>query len=207
MTWELEEAFIIWEGEKWESLERLGPRAADMQESGSKLLVSYLVLCTGQHSNGVKRSDVLPCSLRMLNAYVSYYVVDHSLTAICQARLSPQVRCQPKDGVRADVSFHREARAWSADSLLVDWGLYHNPPTFFLKHNVTQARHLSSGVWLVCSLLSHKFGEGDGIVQNLVGPMCCIRWDKRHLLWIAENRRLVAAAWRPQDISANDLSL
>ena len=85
--------------------------AADMQESGSKLLVSYLVLCTGQHSNGVKRSDVLPCSLRMLNAYVSYYVVDHSLTAICQARLCPQVRCQPKDGVRADVSFHREARA------------------------------------------------------------------------------------------------
>ena len=86
-------------------------RAADMQGSGSKLLVSYLVLYTGQHSNGVKRSDVLPCSLRMLNAYVSYYVVDHSLTAICQARLCPQVRRQPKDGVRADVSFHREARA------------------------------------------------------------------------------------------------
>ena len=68
MTWELEEAFIIWEGEKLESLERLGPRAADKQESGSKLLFSYLVLCTGQHANGVKRSDVLPCSLRMLNA-------------------------------------------------------------------------------------------------------------------------------------------
>ena len=168
MTWELEEAFIIWEGEKWESLERLGPRAADMQESGSKLLVSYLVLCTGQYSNGVKLSDVLPCSLRMLNAYVSYDVVDHSLTAICQARLYPQVWCQPKYGVRADVSFHREARAWSADSLLVAWGLYHSPPTFFRKHNFTQARHLSSGVWLVCSLLSHKFGEGDGIVKNLV---------------------------------------
>ena len=56
-----------------------------MQESGSKLLVSYLVLCTGQYSNGVKLSDVLPCSFRMLNAYVSYDVVDHSLTAICQA--------------------------------------------------------------------------------------------------------------------------
>ena len=68
MTWELEEAFIIWEGAKWEYLERLGPRADDMQESGSELLVSYLVVCTGQHSNGVKRSDVLPCSLRMLNA-------------------------------------------------------------------------------------------------------------------------------------------
>ena len=165
MTWELEEAFIIWEGEKWESLERLGPRAADMQESGSKLLVSYLVLCTGQYSNGVKLSDVLPCSLRMLNAYVSYDVVDHSLTAICQARLYPQVWCQPKYGVRADVSFHREARTWSADSLLVAWGLYHSPPTFFRKHNFTQARHR---VWLVCSLLSHKFGEGDGIVKNLV---------------------------------------
>ena len=76
-----------------------------MQESGNKLLVSYLVLCTGQHSNGVKRSDVLPCSLRMLNAYVSYYVVDHSLTAICQARLCPQVRCQPKDGVRVMLVF------------------------------------------------------------------------------------------------------
>ena len=62
-----------------------------MQESGSKLLVSYLVLCTGQYSNGVKLSDVLPCSLRMLNAYVSYDVVDHSLTAICQARLVYQV--------------------------------------------------------------------------------------------------------------------
>ena len=130
--------------------------------------VSYLVLCTGQYSNGVKLSDVLPCSLRMLNPYVSYDVVDHSLTAICQARLYPQVWCQPKYGVRADVSFHREARAWSADSLLVAWGLYHSPPTFFRKHNFTQARHLSSGVWLVCSLLSHKFGEGDGIVTNLV---------------------------------------
>ena len=85
---------------------------------------------------------------------MSYDVVDHSLTAICQARLCPHVRCQPKDGVRADVSFHREARAWSADSLLVAWGLYHSPPTFFRKHNFTQARHLSSGVWLVCSLLS-----------------------------------------------------
>ena len=68
MTWELEEAFIIWEGEKLEYLEHIGPRAADMQKSGSELLVSYLVVCTGQHSNGVKRSDVLPCSLRMLNA-------------------------------------------------------------------------------------------------------------------------------------------
>ena len=36
-----------------------------MQESGSKLLVSYIVVCTGQHANGVKRSDVLPCSLRI----------------------------------------------------------------------------------------------------------------------------------------------
>ena len=69
---------------------------------------------------------------------MSYDAVDHSLNAICQARLCPQVRCQPKDGVRADVSFHREARAWSADSLLVAWGLYHSPPTFFRKHNFTR---------------------------------------------------------------------
>ena len=41
MTWELEEPFIIWEGEKLESLERLGSRAAD-----SILIFSYLVLCT-----------------------------------------------------------------------------------------------------------------------------------------------------------------
>ena len=40
---------------------------------------------------------------------VVYDVVDASLTAICQARLCPQVRCPPKDGVLADGSFHREA--------------------------------------------------------------------------------------------------
>ena len=38
-----------------------------------------------------------------------YDVVDGSLNAICQAHLCPQVRCQPKDGVLADYSFHREA--------------------------------------------------------------------------------------------------
>ena len=40
---------------------------------------------------------------------VVYDVVDDSLIAICQARLCPQVCCQPKDGVLADDSFHREA--------------------------------------------------------------------------------------------------
>ena len=40
---------------------------------------------------------------------VVHDVVDDSITAICQARLCPQVRCQPKDGVLADDSFHREA--------------------------------------------------------------------------------------------------
>ena len=38
------------------------------QEFGSKHLFSYFFLCTGQHANGFKRSDVLPCRLRMLNA-------------------------------------------------------------------------------------------------------------------------------------------
>ena len=37
------------------------------------------------------------------------YVVDDSHTAICQARICPPVRCQPKDGVLDDDSFYREA--------------------------------------------------------------------------------------------------
>ena len=53
-------------------------------------------------------------NLQLANAQrvaVVYDVVDDSITAICQARLCPQFRCQPKNGVRADVSFRREARA------------------------------------------------------------------------------------------------
>ena len=53
-------------------------------------------------------------NLQLANAQrvaVVYDVVDDPLTAICQARICPQVRRQPKNGVRADVSFLREARA------------------------------------------------------------------------------------------------
>ena len=42
------------------------------------------------------------------------------------------------------------------------------PPFCFRKHTFTQARQLGPEVCLVCSLLSHKFGEGDGLVNKLV---------------------------------------
>ena len=41
------------------------------------------------------------------------------------------------------------------------------PSVFFRKH-LHHARKLSPEVCSVCSLLSHKFGEGDGLVKKLV---------------------------------------
>ena len=42
------------------------------------------------------------------------------------------------------------------------------PPVWFRKHTFTKARQLGPEACLVCSLLSHKFGEGDVLVKKLV---------------------------------------
>ena len=39
-------------------------------------------------------------------------------------------------------------------------------PVCFRKHTFTQARQLGPEACLVSSFLSHKFGEGDGLVKN-----------------------------------------
>ena len=42
------------------------------------------------------------------------------------------------------------------------------PPIFFRKQTFTQARQLGPVACVVCSLLSHTFGEGDCLVNELI---------------------------------------
>ena len=50
----------------------------------------------------------------------------------------------------------------------VDVFTFPGPSVFFRKHTFTQARQLGPEACLVCSLMLHKFGEGDGLVKKLV---------------------------------------
>ena len=147
---------------------------------------------------------------------VIYDVVDDSLTVICQASLCPQIQCQPKYGILAEISFHREASSligrltfgrctvalrYNGGNML-PVGLHHidvmlDHVFFFFAHAMmalskkiafsvagsmlrslflqvlpsSSIKHLHPSMsvrLLVCSLPSHKFGEGDGLVKKLV---------------------------------------
>ena len=92
--------------------------------------------------------------------WLSYDVVNDSLAAICLARLCPQFRCQPKVGVLADDSFHREA------SSLIDRPTF-GRCTVALGYNGCNRLHV--GLHLIDAMLDHFFFLRtckDGIVQE-----------------------------------------
>ena len=97
---------------------------------------------------------------------VVYDVVDDSLAAMCLARHCPQFRCQPKVGVVADNSFHREA------SSLIS-RLTFGRCTVALSYNGGNRLHV--GLHLIDVMLDHFFFLRtckDSIVQE-DRLLCC----------------------------------
>ena len=99
--------------------------------------------------------------------WLSYYdVVDDFLAVICLARLSPQFRCQPKVGVLAGDSFHREASCRIGRLILAaaQW------------HSATMGgNRLHVGLHLIDVMLDNFFFLRtckDGIVQEQC-LLCC----------------------------------
>ena len=95
-----------------------------------------------------------------MKAFSGCLIVDDSLAAICLARLCPQFRCQPKVGVVADDSFHREA-----SSLIGRLTFGHC--TVALSYNGGNCLHV--GLHLIDVMLDNFFFLRtckDGIVQK-----------------------------------------
>ena len=99
-------------------------------------------------------------------APVVYDVADDSIAAICQARLRPQIRYQPKYGVFADISLH-----WEASSLI--GRLTVGRCTVALGYN--GGNRLPVGLHLIDVMLDHEFCLrtcNDGIIQEDC-LLCC----------------------------------